>query len=123
VQTIIPLGSDNGALLLTTARYFTPSGHSIQAKGVTPGIEVLQDVSEDLKAHSDATSEANLRGHLSAQGQEQTGSQSYVPPDPTNDKALHTALEPAPGEAGQSCFPAKINSASREVTGQSVYCF
>ena len=37
VQTIIPLGSGNGALRLTTARYFTPSGRSIQAKGITPG--------------------------------------------------------------------------------------
>ncbi len=36
VQTIIPLGSDNGALRLTTARYFTPSGRSIQAKGISP---------------------------------------------------------------------------------------
>ena len=33
VQTIIPLGTGNGALALTTARYFTPSGHSIQAQG------------------------------------------------------------------------------------------
>ncbi len=37
VQTIIPLGAGNGALRLTTARYFTPSGKSIQAKGITPG--------------------------------------------------------------------------------------
>ena len=41
VQTIIPLGNGNGALALTTARYFTPSGRSIQAKGVSPDIEVL----------------------------------------------------------------------------------
>jgi len=41
VQTIIPLGSGNGALRLTTARYYTPSGRSIQAKGITPEIEVL----------------------------------------------------------------------------------
>src|SRR3954447_15326676 len=46
VQTIIGLGSGNGALRLTTARYFTPSGRSIQAKGITPDIEVLQDVPE-----------------------------------------------------------------------------
>src|ERR1700738_5286964 len=39
VQTIIPLGSGNGALRLTTARYFTPSGRSIQAKGISPDIE------------------------------------------------------------------------------------
>src|SRR5438046_705697 len=43
VQTIIPLGSGNGALRLTTARYFTPSGKSIQAKGIVPDIEVLQE--------------------------------------------------------------------------------
>ena len=43
VQTIIPLGSGNGALRLTTARYYTPSGRSIQAKGILPDIEVLQD--------------------------------------------------------------------------------
>ncbi|HLJ52962.1 MAG TPA: S41 family peptidase, partial [Rhizomicrobium sp.] len=41
VQTIIPLGTGNGALALTTARYFTPSGRSIQAKGIAPDIEVL----------------------------------------------------------------------------------
>src|SRR6202045_1004851 len=44
VQTIIPLGAGNGALRLTTARYYTPSGRSIQAKGITPDIEVLQEV-------------------------------------------------------------------------------
>src|SRR5881296_1029580 len=50
VQTIIPLGSGNGALRLTTARYFTPSGRSIQAKGISPDLEVLQDVPDELKA-------------------------------------------------------------------------
>ena len=39
VQSIFPL-RDNGALKLTTARYYTPSGRSIQAKGITPDIEV-----------------------------------------------------------------------------------
>src|SRR5712672_2618969 len=38
VQTTIPLGSGNGALRLTTARYYTPSGKSIQAKGIVPDI-------------------------------------------------------------------------------------
>src|SRR6516165_6968927 len=47
VQSIIPLGSGNGALLLTTARYYTPSGRSIQAKGIPPDIEVFQDVPEE----------------------------------------------------------------------------
>ncbi len=43
VQSIIPLGG-SGALRLTTARYYTPSGRSIQAKGIEPDVEVLQDV-------------------------------------------------------------------------------
>ena len=68
VQTIIPLGSGNGALRLTTARYFTPSGRSIQAKGISPDIEVLQDVPEELKARTDTKGEASLRGHLKADG-------------------------------------------------------
>jgi carboxyl-terminal processing protease len=93
VQTIISLGSGNGALRLTTARYFTPSGRSIQAKGISPDIEVLQEVPEELKARTDTRGEASLRGHLKAQGDEQTGSQSYIPPDPKDDKALHTALD------------------------------
>jgi carboxyl-terminal processing protease len=93
VQTIIPLGSGNGALRLTTARYYTPSGRSIQALGVSPDVEVLQDVPADVQGRGDMTSEAKLRGHLKATGTEQTGSQAYIPPDPKNDKALHTALD------------------------------
>ena len=92
VQTIIPLGSGNGALRLTTARYFTPSGKSIQAKGITPDIEVLQDVPDELKSRTDTKGEASLRGHLKGDaGKEQTGSQSYVPPDAKDDKALKMA--------------------------------
>jgi len=93
VQTIIPLGSGNGALRLTTARYYTPSGRSIQALGISPDIEVLQDVPAEVQGRSDMTSEAKLRGHLKATGTEETGSQAYVPPDPKNDKALHVALD------------------------------
>jgi carboxyl-terminal processing protease len=93
VQTIIPLGTGKGALALTTARYFTPSGQSIQAKGITPDIEVLQDVPDELKARSEIRGEASIRGHLSADGAEQTmGSQSYVPPNEKDDKALGAAL-------------------------------
>jgi carboxyl-terminal processing protease len=92
VQTIIPLGTGNGALALTTARYFTPSGHSIQAKGITPDIEVLQDVPDELKTRSEIKGEASMRGHLSAEGAEQqAGSQSYVPPAEKDDKALAAA--------------------------------
>ena len=48
VQTIIPLGS-NGALRLTTARYYTPSGRSIQAKGIEPEVVVEEELPDDLK--------------------------------------------------------------------------
>jgi len=105
VQTIIPLGSNNGALRLTTARYFTPSGRSIQAKGITPDIEVLQDVPDELKARTDTKGESSLRGHLKGDGTEQTGSQSYVPPDPKNDKALTEALNLIRGIATHAAYP------------------
>jgi carboxyl-terminal processing protease len=91
VQTIIPLGSGNGALALTTARYFTPSGHSIQALGIKPDIEVLQDVPDEFKTRFELKGEASMRGHLAAEGAEQTGSQSYVPVEEKNDKALMAA--------------------------------
>ena len=105
VQTIIPLGAGNGALRLTTARYFTPSGKSIQAKGITPDIEVLQDVPEDLKARTETKGESSLRGHLKAEGDEATGSQSYVPPDPKDDKALKLSLDLIRGVTTNSVFP------------------
>jgi carboxyl-terminal processing protease len=91
VQTIIPLGAGHGALALTTARYFTPSGRSIQAQGILPDIEVLQDVPDELKGRPEMKGEASMRGHLSAEGTEQTGSQSYVPPAEKDDKALAAA--------------------------------
>jgi carboxyl-terminal processing protease len=105
VQTIIPLGSGNGALRLTTARYFTPSGRSIQAKGITPEVQVLQDVPDSLKDKSDTMGEASLRGHLKAEGKEQTGSQAYVPKDPKDDKALIMADELLRGTKVNSAFP------------------
>jgi carboxyl-terminal processing protease len=117
VQTIIPLGSDNGALRLTTARYFTPSGRSIQAKGIVPEIEVLQDLPDDIKAKTDTSTkgEASLRGHLQGDaGKEQTGSQSYVPPDPKNDKALIMAEELLRGAKTNPAFPPNAKNASTQ---------
>ena len=105
VQTIIPLGAGNGALRLTTARYYTPSGRSIQAKGITPDIEVLQDVPEDLKARTDTKGEASLRGHLKAEGNEESGSQSYVPQEEKDDKALKEALDLLRGAISDAAFP------------------
>jgi carboxyl-terminal processing protease len=105
VQTIIPLGTGSGALRLTTARYFTPSGRSIQAKGISPDIEIQQDVPDDLKARAESKGEAALRGHLKAEGQEETGSQSYIPPDAKDDKALTTAYDLLRGIKVNAAFP------------------
>src|SRR4029077_15193351 len=114
VQTIIPLGAGNGALRLTTARYFTPAGRSIQAKGIVPEIEVLQEVPDELKARTDTKGESSLRGHLKAEGDEQTGSQSYVPPDPKDDKALKSALDLIRGTATNAAFPPNPKRAANQ---------
>ena len=63
VQTIIPLGEAGGALRLTTARYYTPSGHSIQAQGIIPDVMVAQG-DEDQTPKIARPSEADLPGHL-----------------------------------------------------------
>jgi carboxyl-terminal processing protease len=105
VQTIIPLGAGKGALRLTMARYFTPSGRSIQAKGIEPDIEVLQELPVDLKARTDTEGEASLRGHLKAEGNEETGSQSYVPSDKKNDRALKEAFDLLRGTIADAAFP------------------
>ena len=111
VQTIIPLGVGNGALRLTTARYFTPSGRSIQAKGIEPDIKVLQDVLDNLKAQTDVKGEASLRGHLKAEGSEEPGSQSYVPPDEKDDRALNEALDLLRGTITDAAFPPNAKTA------------
>jgi carboxyl-terminal processing protease len=65
VQTIIPLGRD-GAMKLTTQRYYTPSGRSIQATGIEPDIEVPQAKLEVVGGAG--RSEADLRGALDTDG-------------------------------------------------------
>jgi carboxyl-terminal processing protease len=112
VQTIIPLGQNNGAVRLTTARYYTPSGRSIQAKGIDPDVTVLQDVPDDLKGKDDTKGEASLKGHLKNGDDEKGGSQAFVPPDPKNDKQLLAAedilrgVNKAMNKAGNE--PAKV---------------
>ncbi len=93
VQSIIPLGGQ-GALRLTTARYYTPSGRSIQAKGIEPDQEVLQDVPDDLKGKDETKGEAGLKGHLKQKDvEERGGSSAYIPPDPAKDKQLIAAVD------------------------------
>jgi carboxyl-terminal processing protease len=120
VQTIIPLGQ-NGALRLTTARYYTPSGRSIQAKGIDPDIQILEDVPDDLKGKDDSKGEASLKGHLKNGDDEKDGSQAYVPPDPKNDKQLIAAVDLLHGvkhaaESTPAATPAKIDAAPAPAT-------
>ncbi len=62
VQTILPM-NNNAALKLTTARYFTPAGRSIQAKGIDPDV-VLEDKKSKEKSSGFRIKEADLAGHL-----------------------------------------------------------
>jgi carboxyl-terminal processing protease len=102
VQTIIPLGS-NGAIRLTTARYYTPSGRSIQAKGIEPDVIVEQELPPELqtKAPQKAPSEATLPRHLKNDGKdvkESSGSSAYVPREAEKDTQLQYALKMLRGE-------------------------
>ena len=63
VQTIIPLENNQGALKMTTALYYTPSGRSIQAMGIEPDIELAQASIEKQK-NLERDSEADLKGHI-----------------------------------------------------------
>jgi len=65
VQTVVPLSQDN-AIKLTTARYFTPKGRSIQAQGIVPDITVKRAKIEELPSRESIT-EADLQGHLSSE--------------------------------------------------------
>ncbi|WP_350335564.1 S41 family peptidase [Coralliovum pocilloporae] len=130
VQTIFPLGA-NGAMRLTTARYYTPSGRSIQAKGIDPDVQILQDIPDDLKGRVQARGEAGLRGHLENDNQsegetkkqpeateqedktkkkEESGSSVYVPADPKDDKQLNYALDLLRGIEKHAAFPPDPNA-------------
>jgi len=62
VQTVLPL-KDGKAIKLTTARYLTPDGHSIQAQGIKPDI-VVAPAEIKMLDEQKGISEANLSGHL-----------------------------------------------------------
>jgi carboxyl-terminal processing protease len=101
VQTILPL-DDNSALRLTTARYYTPKGRSIQATGIVPDIVMENPTPQESKAEEKRRSgvrEENLPGHLpnsqqpqqpSQQQPEQGEKEKLVPPSsgPTGDETI-----------------------------------
>jgi carboxyl-terminal processing protease len=85
VQTIIPLGGQaGGALRLTTARYYTPSGRSIQATGIAPDIAVSNLSAADQAQRNQfmIRREASLAGHLDAEGAERDVSMPVIRPEP-----------------------------------------
>ncbi len=89
VQTILPM-REGAALKLTTARYFTPSGRSIQAEGITPDIELSNikiEKSDDEKKKVHRVSERDLSGHLS-NGKDSSDSedQNGDAPEPEEEK-------------------------------------
>jgi len=113
VQTIIPMG-DKGALRLTTALYYTPSGNSIQGTGIEPDIKVEQPLPEELQGKVRTEGESALPGHIKGQNEDEEGSGSvaYVPPEPKDDVQLNYALDLLRGVKTDAAFPADPQKAS-----------
>lgn len=96
------VGSDPHSARLQQCCFAANHGTLFQAfrslhpgNGVSPDIKVLQDVPKKLKPRADSGGEASIRGHLKAGGEEQTDSQSYIPPDQrTTRTASHTDTSP-----------------------------
>ena len=107
VQTIIPMG-EKGALRLTTALYYTPSGRSIQGTGIEPDIKVEQPLPEELQGKVRAEGESALKGHIKGQNESEEGSGSvaYVPPEAKDDVQLNYALDLLRGVKTDPSFPA-----------------
>jgi carboxyl-terminal processing protease len=115
VQTIFPLANQS-ALQLTTARYYTPSGRSIQAEGIEPDVVITEENPSESKEKAEAkevVSEASLHGHLKNVGEgtngreEELGSSSYVNPDKAKDTQLVYALDLLHGVVSMTSDAAK----------------
>ena len=92
VQTVIPL-DETHAIKMTTARYYTPDGRSIQAKGIRPDIEVKPAELQELDGQPFFT-EADLSGHLEGQGEgeENTAEEQQNASAAERDYQLRSAL-------------------------------
>jgi carboxyl-terminal processing protease len=110
VQSIISLGGD-GAMRLTTARYYTPNNRSIQALGIVPDIEIRQVVPEEFQGRDEIIGEAGLAGHITVEGQEENtvGSSVYVPAEAADDAQLQYAIRLIKGEETNEAFPPKAD--------------
>ncbi len=106
VQTIIPLPG-HGAMRLTTSRYYTPSGRSIQATGIVPDIEVKQARLEEIDAGS-RRREADLRGALT------NGNEAGAPATEEEETPAPEAQD-APSE-GEEAAPAAASSSDYQLS-------
>jgi carboxyl-terminal processing protease len=107
VQTIIPVPG-HGAIRLTTSRYYTPSGRSIQQLGITPDIEVRQARLDDVEQTAGRRREADLKGALRNDNQDGTATAGQHAP--ANTPAAKPPTEPAapkakPGDTGTPPTP------------------
>ena len=92
VQTVLPLGED-GALKLTTARYYTPSGRSIQAKGIEPDYKVLENIPDDLKGKVESLGEASLQGPFEERDRRAEGLRRLCSARRGQGHAAHAAID------------------------------
>ena len=95
VQTVIPLG-DHGAMRLTTARYYTPSGRSIQAKGIEPDVEVHPakvEVIENVFERSEAEFGNALKNDTATGKEKESESKSGTDKELANDYQLSRAVD------------------------------
>lgn len=89
VQTVVPI-NENSAIKLTTAKYFTPNGRSIQALGISPDIVIERAEIKPFKT-SNRAREKNLTGHLNTESKGEKASSSQ-PPNIMADNQLYEAL-------------------------------
>lgn len=123
VQTLIPLGRQSGALRLTTARYFTPSGRSIQAEGIQPDI-VVEATRGETATNRPQRNEASLRGHLENPDSKNGAKPAAPPPSatPAQPPAQPPAKEADEAQApGQPAPDYQLARALDLIKGLSLY--
>ena len=114
VQTVMPLPAGNGAIRLTTARYYTPSGRSIQGLGITPDIEVDSARTETPRFGPER--EADLKGALRNQG----GTPQAAPVPRTDLPPIARDIPKLPPEGFPTFDPAKPDTDFQLKEGEAV---
>lgn len=111
VQTVIPLSTD-GAMSLTTAYYFTPSGNSIQGEGIVPDVVVEQLRLDNTEALGNRRTEASLRGSLDNPNADE---------EDAEQEALEEAIEASSTDANEEKTEDDSEPAQRMTTAQDDY--